>query len=138
MADSRETVEAFVTGWPVKHSRSPLIHHHWLDTFGIRGDYRREAVTVEDFPAFIAGLKSGTSPYVGGNVTIPHKEAACYLADRRDTVVEELGAANTLWMEDGELCGARSRGCQPRRNLGPSRTRRFRDQRRQPDTSARP
>ena len=104
MADSRETVEAFVTGWPVKHSRSPLIHRHWLDTFGIRGDYRREAVTVEDFPAFIAGLKSGTSPYVGGNVTIPHKEAACALADRRDPVVEELGAANTLWMEDGELC----------------------------------
>ncbi len=104
MADSRETeITAFVAGWPVKHSRSPLIHRHWLKTFGIEGDYRLEPVKPEDFPAFVAKLKSGGSIYAGGNVTIPHKEAASALADRCDTVAEELGAANTLWMEDGQL-----------------------------------
>ncbi len=105
MPDSRETtVRAFVTGWPVKHSRSPLIHGHWLRKYGIDGDYRAEAVPVEDFADFIARLKTGRTSYVGGNVTIPHKEIACALADRRDSLVEELGAANTLWLEDGRIC----------------------------------
>lgn len=104
MADSRETmVKAFVTGWPVKHSRSPLIHGHWLRQHGINGGYRAEPVAADDFADFIAALKSGTSPYVGGNVTIPHKEMACRLADKVDSIAGELGAANTLWLEDGVL-----------------------------------
>lgn len=104
MADSRETmVKAFVTGWPVKHSRSPLIHGYWLNQFGIDGGYCREPVTVDDFPAFIANLKTGDGPYIGGNVTIPHKEVACALADARDAIASELGAANTLWLQDGRL-----------------------------------
>lgn len=105
MADSRETmVKAFVTGWPVKHSRSPLIHGYWLKQFGIEGEYRAEALTADDFTSFIVALKSGRSPYVGGNVTIPHKETAFALADQRDSLAEELGAANTLWLENGRLC----------------------------------
>lgn len=105
MADSRETmVKAFVTGWPVKHSRSPLIHGYWLKQFGIEGEYRAEALTADDFTSFIGALKSGRSPYVGGNVTIPHKETAFALADQRDSLAEELGAANTLWLENGRLC----------------------------------
>ncbi|EUC00997.1 Shikimate dehydrogenase [Rhizobium sp. CF080] len=105
MADSRETflVNAFVTGWPVKHSRSPLIHGHWLKQFGIAGSYRAEAITEADFPAFIKSLKEGRSGFRGGNVTIPHKELAFKLADRPDDLAEELGASNTLWMEDGLL-----------------------------------
>lgn len=105
MADSRETflVNAFVTGWPVKHSRSPMIHGHWLKQFGIDGSYRAQAVTEADFPAFIQSLKDGSSGFRGGNVTIPHKELAFKLADRPDDLAEELGASNTLWMEDGQL-----------------------------------
>jgi shikimate dehydrogenase len=110
MADSRETllVNAFVTGWPIKHSRSPLIHGHWLAEFGIAGRYTREAVTPEDFPDFIANLKNGSAGYRGGNVTIPHKEMAFALADRPDEIARELGAANTLWMEDGLLHASNS------------------------------
>lgn len=105
MDDSRETqsVNAFVTGYPVKHSRSPLIHGYWLKQLGLTGSYRAHEVTVEDFAAFITSLKDGTSGFVGGNVTIPHKEAAFKLADRPDELSEELGASNTLWLQDGEL-----------------------------------
>ncbi|MBB3611519.1 shikimate dehydrogenase [Rhizobium sp. BK602] len=105
MGDSRETSapNAFVTGYPVKHSRSPLIHGHWLRTLHLAGSYRAVEVTPEDFPAFIAGLKDGSSDFVGGNVTIPHKEMAFKLADRPDDLSEELGASNTLWLEDGLL-----------------------------------
>ncbi|MDK4704940.1 shikimate dehydrogenase [Rhizobium sp. CNPSo 4062] len=105
MDDSRETqsVNAFVTGYPVRHSRSPLIHGYWLKQLGLAGTYRAHEVAAEDFAAFIASLKDGTSGFGGGNVTIPHKEAAFKLADRPDELSEELGASNTLWLENGKL-----------------------------------
>lgn len=105
MRDLRETFvpHAFVTGYPVKHSRSPLIHSYWLETLGLEGSYTRQEVVPENFAGFIAGLKSGESGFVGGNITIPHKETAFKLADRPDALSQELGASNTLWMEDGRL-----------------------------------
>jgi shikimate dehydrogenase len=105
MRDSRETsfVQAFVCGHPIKHSRSPIIHGHWLKTFGIAGDYRAVDVPPDDFAGFIGRLKSPDSEFAGGNVTIPHKERAFSLADEQDELAEELGAANTLYRQDGRL-----------------------------------
>ena len=103
MRDSRETFvnHAFVTGYPIKHSRSPLIHGYWLKQLGLEGSYQAHAVSPEDFPDFIASLREGESGFVGGNVTIPHKEWAFALSDRPDALSTELGASNTLWVEDG-------------------------------------
>lgn len=105
MHDSRETSlkRAFVTGFPVKHSRSPKIHGHWLKDFGIAGSYEAVEVASENFAAFIASIKDGSSGFTGGNVTIPHKEQAFALADEPDALAGELGAANTLYMRDGRL-----------------------------------
>ncbi|CAN7533940.1 shikimate dehydrogenase [Rhizobium sp. LjRoot258] len=105
MDDSRETLgpQAFVTGFPIKHSRSPLIHGYWLKTLGLQGSYRAHEVAPADFSVFVDSLKSGEAGFVGGNVTIPHKEMAFKLADDPDELSEELGASNTLWMEDGRL-----------------------------------
>ncbi len=89
-----------VIGWPVEHSRSPLIHNFWIGQHALAGEYRREAVKPEDFPAFVKELsKRG---YVGANVTIPHKEAAMTLS-KPDDRVEAVGAANTLWFEGDTL-----------------------------------
>ncbi|MCV9998213.1 shikimate dehydrogenase [Pararhizobium sp. YC-54] len=103
MRDSRETFvnHAFVTGYPIKHSRSPLIHGYWLKQLGLEGSYRAMEVSPEAFPDFIASLKSGQSGFTGGNVTIPHKELAFALSDRPDRLSTELGASNTLWVENG-------------------------------------
>ena len=95
--------QAFVTGWPIHHSRSPLIHGAWLAEFGLAGAYERLAVSPEDFPAFLQGL--ATAGYAGGNVTIPHKEAAFEGVARRDGAAEAIGAVNTLWFEKGQLVG---------------------------------
>lgn len=105
MRDSRETFvnHAFVTGYPVKHSRSPLIHGYWLKQLGLEGSYRAHAVSPEDFADFIASLKTGQSGFTGGNVTLPHKETAFALCDRPDELSREIGAVNTLWREDGLL-----------------------------------
>jgi shikimate dehydrogenase len=91
---------ACIIGWPIEHSRSPLIHNYWLKTYGIAGEYRREAVPPNEFEAFVQSLAA--RDYVGANVTVPHKEAALAfsLPDERARAV---GAANTLWIAGGFL-----------------------------------
>jgi shikimate dehydrogenase len=93
---------ACLIGWPAAHSRSPLIHHHWLHTLGITGGYVIEAVPPEDFAAFIGYL--GGRGFVGANVTIPHKERVLELAEP-DARAQAVGAANTLWF-DGDVLRA--------------------------------
>jgi shikimate dehydrogenase len=89
-----------VVGWPVEHSRSPLIHNYWLKRYGIDGEYRREAVRKEDFAAFIGTLAA--RGYLGANVTVPHKEAAFALS-QPDEQARAVGAVNTLWLENDVL-----------------------------------
>ena len=102
MADA--SPKAFVAGHPVAHSRSPLIHGYWLAQLGIAGSYERVEVAPADFEAFMKGLPR--SGFAGGNVTLPHKEEAFRLAGRRDEAAEAIGAANTLWLEDGRICAS--------------------------------
>ncbi len=97
---------ACVMGHPVAHSRSPMIHGYWLRTLGIAGAYELKDVTPEDFPGFLTRLAA--NGYVGGNVTVPHKEAAFRLVEARDAAAEAVGAVNTVWLEDGRLHGGNS------------------------------
>ena len=91
---------ACVIGWPVEHSRSPLIHNYWLKRYGIAGEYRREAVPPDEFAAFVGTLAA--RGYVGANVTVPHKEAALALS-QPDERARAVGAANTLWLDGATL-----------------------------------
>ncbi|MBI2318509.1 MAG: shikimate dehydrogenase [Betaproteobacteria bacterium] len=97
---------ACVMGHPVAHSRSPLIHGYWLRTLGIPGAYDAKDLTPEEFGDFLTHLAS--YGYVGGNVTVPHKEAAFALVERRDAAAEAIGAVNTVWVEKGALAGGNS------------------------------
>lgn len=101
-------IRAAIVGWPVSQSRSPLIHNHWLKSFGIDGEYGRLPVEPDQAEAFFAGY--ATSGLAGGNVTIPYKEVAARAADHREPIVERIGAANTLWVEDGKLCATNTDG----------------------------
>jgi len=90
---------ACIIGWPVDHSRSPLIHNYWLKTYRIAGEYRREAVPPDKFRDFVQSLD--VRGYAGANVTVPHKEAALAWSQPDDRA-RAVGAANTLWL-DGVL-----------------------------------
>jgi shikimate dehydrogenase len=92
---------ACLIGWPAAHSRSPLIHHYWLRTLGIEGGYVIEAVPPDEFKDFLFRLS--LRGFVGANVTIPHKERALALS-KPDARARAVGAANTLWFADGDLC----------------------------------
>jgi shikimate dehydrogenase len=92
---------ACLIGWPAAHSRSPIIHRYWLRTLGIEGGYVIEAVPPDELKDFIFRLS--LRGFVGANVTIPHKEQALALTTPDDRA-RAVGAANTLWFKDGELC----------------------------------
>src|SRR5437868_8448269 len=91
---------ACVIGWPIKHSRSPLIHSYWIRQHGLDAAYRSEAVEPAAFEDFIRNLSS--RGYVGANITIPHKEMALELSEP-DDCARAVGAANTLWLDQGRL-----------------------------------
>jgi len=96
---------ACVIGWPIEHSRSPLIHGYWLERYKIDGSYTKRAVPVDEIETFLASLAE--HGLAGCNVTIPHKEAAFRAAAERDPSAVAVGAANTLWLDQsGRLCAA--------------------------------
>src|SRR3954464_5735708 len=101
MTQGAKPPAACLIGWPAAHSRSPIIHRYWLRTLGIEGGYVIEAVPPDEFKDFV--LRLSLRGFVGANVTIPHKEQALALS-KPDARARAVGAANTLWFKDGELC----------------------------------
>ncbi len=95
------TTRACVIGWPIEHSRSPLIHGHWLAKHGIDGAYTKQEVEPGNLDHFLSSMRE--QGFAGANVTVPHKEQALVLADHADDAARAIGAANTLWLEDGRL-----------------------------------
>lgn len=96
--------KAFVIGWPISHSKSPLIHGTWIAEHGLDASYEPIAVAPADLPDFIEGVRSGE--FAGGNVTIPHKEAVMALIDEVDPLAAKIGAVNTLVVSDGRIAGS--------------------------------
>lgn len=94
--------KAFVAGWPVSHSLSPVLHGYWLEKHGIDGSYK--AIAVE--PGAIGELLAGMAGhFAGGNLTIPHKEDGFAACEELDDIARAIGAVNTVWLEDGKLMG---------------------------------
>jgi len=85
---------AGVIGDPIGHSKSPILHGHWLKRYGINGHYIPIHVARDDFADVLKTLpKMG---FRGVNVTIPHKETALQIADTITDRAALIGAANTL------------------------------------------
>jgi shikimate dehydrogenase len=93
-------------GHPVAHSRSPMIHGYWLRKMGIAGAYDLRDLPSDAFHDFFPHLAA--YGYAGGNITVPHKEAAYRLVHRRDEAAEAVGAVNTVWFEGTSLIGGNS------------------------------
>jgi shikimate dehydrogenase len=91
---------ACIIGWPAGHSRSPLIHNYWIKRHKLDAEYRREPVPPDKFAEFVRTMRE--HGYVGGNVTVPHKEAALALSEP-DERARAVGATNTLWFDGGTL-----------------------------------
>jgi shikimate dehydrogenase len=89
-------------GDPVAHSLSPAMHNAAFHALGLRAVYVPLRCAPSDLPSLIHGLARAGG---GGNVTVPHKEAAASAMDHCTDVAELLGACNTFWSRDGETIG---------------------------------
>jgi shikimate dehydrogenase len=109
MADQNAFGIAGLLGWPVAHSRSPVIHNHWLARYGIPGRYVLFPVPPERLEAAVRGIAA--LGLRGCNVTTPHKQAIFPLLDRVDDLARRIGAVNTVVVEqDGTLSGFNNDG----------------------------
>ncbi|MEO3434898.1 shikimate dehydrogenase [Inquilinus sp. CAU 1745] len=100
---------AGVMGWPVSHSRSPVLHTHWLDRYGVDGAYVPLLVAPDRLEDALRGLPA--LGFRGCNVTLPHKEAALTLVDGVTGRARRIGAINTVTVrEDGGLEGDNTDG----------------------------
>ena len=91
-----------VIGWPIGHSKSPLIHTHWIKTYGISGHYVPLGIRPENFESAVRSLpKLG---FRGANVTIPYKENIFSIATSISDRAALIGAANTIvFGDDGSI-----------------------------------
>ena len=94
--------KAYVIGHPIAHSKSPLIHNHWLKQHDINGLYTQKDVTPDDLGAVITQFKQ-YKDFVGCNVTVPHKEAIMQHLDHIDETAQKIGAVNTVYRSDDGL-----------------------------------
>ena len=104
MSSSEKFVLAGVMGWPVAHSRSPVLHNHWVRQHGLNGAYVLLQVTPDKLAHAIGGLDA--LGFAGCNITIPHKVSAMALVDQVEPMARRIGAINTIVVEpDGTLRG---------------------------------
>jgi len=100
---------AGVMGWPVGHSRSPVIHNHWIAQYHLKGAYALLPVQPERLEEAIKGLVA--LGFAGCNVTIPHKVNAMKMMDYVHPTAQRMGAINTIVVQkDGALHGFNNDG----------------------------
>jgi shikimate dehydrogenase len=93
---------AGIMGWPVAHSRSPVLHGFWLDEAGIDGAYVPLPVKPDRIAEALRALP--VLGFRGCNLTIPHKQSALAVVDRVDPQARSIGAVNTVIVAaDGSL-----------------------------------
>ncbi|MBF9048445.1 shikimate dehydrogenase [Roseobacter sp. HKCCD9010] len=91
---SNDLLLAGVIGDPIAHSKSPVLHGHWLKRYGIDGHYVPLKVGHKDLKKCLRLLPR--MGFRGINVTIPHKEQVLALADSVTDRAALIGAANTI------------------------------------------
>ena len=105
MAHPDRFLLAGVMGWPVMHSRSPLLHNYWFKRHGLAGTYVPLAIRPEGLAAALHALQP--LGFAGVNLTIPHKQHAMTLVDEVDSVAIRIGAISCVVVRpDGSLFGS--------------------------------
>ena len=104
MTEPDRFLMAGVMGWPVMHSRSPLMHNYWIAQQGLAGTYVPLAIRPGTLEAALRALHP--LGFAGCNLTIPHKQDAMAIVDEVDEVARKIGAISCVAVrEDGSLFG---------------------------------
>ena len=96
---------AGVMGWPIAHSRSPMLHNYWMREHALSGVYVPLAIKPEALAAALWALHA--LGFSGCNLTLPHKQKAMTMVDEVDEVAKRIGAISCVTVRtDGSLAGA--------------------------------
>lgn len=109
MAYAGRFLLAGVMGWPVMHSKSPMLHNYWFQQYGLSGTYVPLAIE----PAGLGAALRALHPlgFAGCNLTIPHKQEALKFVDEIDPVGRSMGAISCVVVRpDGSLHGSNNDG----------------------------
>ena len=105
MTDPDRFLLAGVMGWPVMHSRSPMLHNYWFRRHDLAGTYVPLAIRPEGLAAALRALHA--LGFAGCNLTIPHKQQAMAIVDEVDAVARSIGAISCVVVRrDGSLAGS--------------------------------
>src|ERR1700693_3634567 len=105
MAHPDRFLLAGVMGWPVMHSRSPLLHNYWFRQHNLAGTYVPLAIRPEDLAAALRALHP--LGFAGCNLTIPHKQEAMKVVDKIAPAAQKIGAISCVVARaDGSLSGS--------------------------------
>lgn len=91
-----------VLGESVAHSLSPRVQNSAFQEVGVDGVYVALGCTSGELEGLIRGIACAGG---GGNVTLPHKEAAAAIVDEPSELVLQTGACNTFWLAKGRVHG---------------------------------
>jgi shikimate dehydrogenase len=104
MSSPNRFLLAGVMGWPVMHSRSPLMHNYWFRQHELAGTYVPLAIEPQGLAAALKALRP--LGFAGCNLTIPHKQQAMAIVDEVDAVAKRIGAISCVVVRpDGSLAG---------------------------------
>jgi shikimate dehydrogenase len=104
MANPDRFLLAGVMGWPVMHSRSPLLHNYWFRRHDLAGAYVALAIRPEGLAAALRALHP--LGFAGCNLTIPHKQQAMTIVEEVDALARNIGAISCVVVRpDGSLAG---------------------------------
>ena len=112
----RELQKYAVFGNPIGHSKSPLIHTLFARQLGLENFvYSAMSCEPEHFAETLREFleKEG----LGANITLPFKQQAFRLADRRTHRAQLAGAVNTVWIDGDQLVGDNTDGAGLLRDL---------------------
>jgi shikimate dehydrogenase len=104
-----------VFGNPIAHSKSPLIHAAFARQTGQDMDYTALLAPMDGFRDAVRAFRDAGG--AGANVTVPFKEQAHALSDRRTPRAEAAGAVNTLDFRGGQILGDNTDGVGLARDL---------------------
>ncbi len=116
MSEATQTIDRYgVMGYPVSHSRSPVIHRLFALQTGQNMQYELLQVTPEKLETAVRQFQRTGGK--GLNVTVPHKRTVRELADSVSERAELAGAVNTLVFDNGEIHGDNTDGAGLLRDL---------------------
>jgi shikimate dehydrogenase len=96
-------MKAAVLGSPIAHSLSPVLHRAGYQALGLAG-WAYEAIECDE--AGLPGLIGRCGPdWAGLSLTMPLKRAVLPLLDEAESLVAEVGAANTVIFDGGRRHG---------------------------------